>query len=169
MKAPDDPILRRFRAAVAEIYGDRVICVVLFGLRARGDARPDSGYDLALFLPDMPDRFVEMNRLADLSTAILDETGEFIHAMPCHADSYNERTPLMHEIARTAWIYGIFLVQKSAEKYSLVVPKENQRPIADASSPAEQCAKLTSTKPSLAGRRLLGLRSSQFQLHQKIG
>ena len=39
-----------------------------------------------------------MNRLADLSTAILDETGELIYAMPYRAGSYNERTPLMHEI-----------------------------------------------------------------------
>ena len=46
----------------------------------------------------MADRFVEMNRLADLSTHILEETGEFIHAMPYRAGSYDERTPLMHEI-----------------------------------------------------------------------
>ena len=36
-----------------------------------------------------------MNRLADLSSDILDETGEFIHAMPYRAGSYDERTPLM--------------------------------------------------------------------------
>jgi hypothetical protein len=30
----------------------------------------------------VPDRFAEMNRLAGLSTDILDETGEFVHAMP---------------------------------------------------------------------------------------
>jgi uncharacterized protein len=36
--------------------------------------------------------------LADLSTEILDEAGEFIHAMPYRASSYEERTPLMHEI-----------------------------------------------------------------------
>ena len=39
-----------------------------------------------------------MNRLADLSTQILDETGEFMHAMPYPAGSYNERTPLMLEV-----------------------------------------------------------------------
>jgi predicted nucleotidyltransferase len=55
--------------------------VVLFGSRAR-DARPNSDYDVAVFLRDMSDRFAEMDRLADLSTTILDETGEFIHAMP---------------------------------------------------------------------------------------
>jgi uncharacterized protein len=66
--------------------------------RARGDAVPDSDYDVAVFLHDMPDRFAEMNRLADLSTSFLDETGEFIHAMPYHVESYNERMPLMHEV-----------------------------------------------------------------------
>jgi predicted nucleotidyltransferase len=94
----NDPILKRFRAALDEVYGDRIERVVLFGSRARGDASMDSDYDVAVFLRDMSDRFAEMNRLADLSTDILDETGEFIHAMPYRAGSYNERTPLMLEV-----------------------------------------------------------------------
>jgi len=99
--APNDPILKRFRAAVTEIYGVRLERVVLFGSRARGDAQPESDYDIAVFLRDMPDRFAEMNRLADLGTALLDETGEFIHAMPYCAGFYNDaRMPLMHEIRR---------------------------------------------------------------------
>jgi predicted nucleotidyltransferase len=94
----DDPILKRFRAALEEIYGDRIERVVLFGSRARGEAREDSDYDVAVFLKDLTDRWPEMNRLADLSTDILEETGEFIHAMPYRAGSYKDRTPLMHEI-----------------------------------------------------------------------
>jgi predicted nucleotidyltransferase len=97
-KPTNDPVLKRFRAAVTEIYGDRIERVVLFGSRVRGDAREDSDYDVAVFLRDMSDRFAEMDRLADLSTAILDETGEFFHAVPYRAGSYNDRTPLMHEI-----------------------------------------------------------------------
>jgi len=97
-KPSNDPVLARFRAAVAELYGDRVERVVLFGSRARGDAQPDSDYDVAMFLRGMGDRFAEMDRLADLSTVILDETGEFIHAMPYRAGSYDERMPLMHEV-----------------------------------------------------------------------
>lgn len=93
-----EPVLKRFRAAVTEIYGARVERVVLFGSRARGDAHGDSDYDVAVFLRDMNDRFAEMNRLADLSTALLDETGELIDAMPYRAGSYAELTPLMHEI-----------------------------------------------------------------------
>ncbi len=98
-KPQNDPVLKRFRAAVSEIYGDRIERVVLFGSHARGDAHPDSDYDVAVFLRDMPDRPAEMNRLADLVTEILYEGGPFIHAMPYPAGSYNdERMPLMHEI-----------------------------------------------------------------------
>jgi Nucleotidyltransferase domain len=52
----DDPILKRFRAALDEIYGDRLERVVLFGSRAGGDARTDSDYDVAVFLKDFVDR-----------------------------------------------------------------------------------------------------------------
>ena len=93
-----NPVLQSFRAALDEMYAERVERVVLYGSQARGDARPDSDYDVAVFLRNLGDRFAEMNRLADLSTHILEETGEFIHAMPYRAGSYAERTPLMHEI-----------------------------------------------------------------------
>jgi uncharacterized protein len=93
------PALTRFRKALDEIYGDNIERVVLFGSRARGDALPDSDYDVAVFLRGLADRFAEMYRLADLSSAILEDTGEFIHAMPYAAGTYNDqRMPLMHEI-----------------------------------------------------------------------
>jgi predicted nucleotidyltransferase len=62
-KPTNDPVLKRFRAAVTEIYGDRIERVVLFGSRVRADAREDSDYDVAVFLRDMSDRFAEMDRL----------------------------------------------------------------------------------------------------------
>jgi uncharacterized protein len=77
------------------MYGNQIERVVLFGSRARGDTRPDSDYDIAVFLRDMSDRFAELYRPADLSTGILGDTGEFVHAMPYRAGTYNERTPLM--------------------------------------------------------------------------
>lgn len=48
----DDPVLRCFRAALDQLYGDRVERVVLFGSRARGDAHDDSDYDIAVFIND---------------------------------------------------------------------------------------------------------------------
>src|SRR5713226_1372422 len=93
-----DPVLTRFRAALDRVYGDRVERVVLFGSRARGDARPDSDYDVAVFLKDLTDRWDEVDRIADIAADIMDETGAFVHAMPYRAGTYRDRTPLMHEV-----------------------------------------------------------------------
>src|SRR5215470_17574581 len=95
----NNPILKRLRAALNELYGNRLERVVLFGSRARGDADEESDYDIAVFLRDMTDRSAEMNRLADLATYILDTGGPFIHAMPYPASFYSdERMPLMDAI-----------------------------------------------------------------------
>ena len=96
----DDPILRRFRAALNALYGERIERVVLFGSRARGDARADSDYDIAVFLKDLDDRWGEFHKLADLRTDILADTGVFIEARPFQAGAYRDRTPIMHEIRR---------------------------------------------------------------------
>src|SRR5471030_2591643 len=98
MDAVSDPILRRLRVALDEAYGDRIERVVLFGSRARGDARPDSDYDVAVFLNDFTDRWDEVDRIAGIAADIMDETGAFVHAMPYRAETYRARTPLMHEV-----------------------------------------------------------------------
>jgi predicted nucleotidyltransferase len=96
----DAPILVRLRKALDEMYGNRLERVVLYGSRARGGAHADSDYDVAVFLHDMADRGPELHRLANLSTDIIDETGELVHAMPYRAAAYNKRTPLVREIRR---------------------------------------------------------------------
>jgi predicted nucleotidyltransferase len=93
-----DPVLVRYRKALGEIYGKRLERAVLYGSRARGDARPDSDYDVAVFLHDMNELGPELHRLATLEVAIIDATGEVVHAMPYRAGTYNELSPLMHEI-----------------------------------------------------------------------
>jgi len=95
-----DPILKRFRAALNTLYGDRIERVVLFGSRARGDAREDSDYDVAVFLNGLADRWQEVDRIIPLVTDILYEYGAFIHAMPYRAGAYEDRTSLMREIRR---------------------------------------------------------------------
>jgi predicted nucleotidyltransferase len=99
-KPADDPVLTRFRAAVTEIYGERVERVVLFGSRARGDAKPDSDYDTAVFLKDAGTFTVECKRLADVSTEILFALGAVISATPFPAGAYRERTGFMHELRK---------------------------------------------------------------------
>jgi predicted nucleotidyltransferase len=82
------------------MYGDRLHRVVLFGSRARGDARVDSDYDVAVFLKSLPDRWEELDRLARLRVEMIDETGAFFDTIPYSPGAWMERTPLMHDIRR---------------------------------------------------------------------
>jgi predicted nucleotidyltransferase len=95
-----DPALRSFQAAVAELYGDALNRLVLFGSRARGDAKPDSDYDLAVFLKESDDLWAEWGRLADLRSRFLNEGGPFFEAIPFRVTDYEKRTPIMHEIRK---------------------------------------------------------------------
>jgi predicted nucleotidyltransferase len=96
----NDLVLKRFRAALDEMYGSLLERVVLFGSRARDDARIDSDYDIAVFLKSLPDRITELNRLADLRVAFLDETGVFFDAKPYLLSTLGDDSPLMYEIRR---------------------------------------------------------------------
>jgi predicted nucleotidyltransferase len=62
----DDPILKRFRAALDALYGDRIERVVLFGSRARGEARSDSDYDVAVFVKEPAGLSDDRFRLAEM-------------------------------------------------------------------------------------------------------
>ncbi len=97
-----DPVLTRFRAALGELYGERIERVVLYGSRARGDARPGSDYDVAVFLKGLtPNRWGDVLRIAGIELAILDEMGATVHAMPYATGIWRDpSSPLMHEIRR---------------------------------------------------------------------
>jgi predicted nucleotidyltransferase len=96
----NNPILTRFRAALAELYGDRLERVALFGSRARGDHRPDSDYDVAVFIKDPGTLTEELDKLASLTTAILLDTGAVISAKPFYAGAYRARTAFMHDLRK---------------------------------------------------------------------
>ena len=100
MNPSPDPILRRLRISLEKTYGKRVERVVLFGSRARGDARPDSDYDVAVFLKEPESFWRESGRLADIGTDILYDTGAVINALPFKAGLDREDSALMRELAR---------------------------------------------------------------------
>ena len=95
-----DPVLLRLRASLDEAYGARLDRVVLFGSRARGDARPDSDYDVAVFLKEPDSFWRESERLAVIETDILYDTGAVINALPFKAGLDREDGALMRELAR---------------------------------------------------------------------
>ena len=99
--ATTDPVLERFRAALAEFYEGRLERVVLYGSRARGDARTDSDYDIAIFLNDFTTCAQEFRRIARVEIAVLEDTGATVRAMPFRAGSWRDpSSPLMHEIRK---------------------------------------------------------------------
>jgi predicted nucleotidyltransferase len=97
----NDPVISKFRTALGKAYGPRLERAVLYGSRARGDAKPGSDYDIAVFLKDMDSRWDEFGTLAEIEVDLLDETGAVVHAMPYPAGSWRDRSsPLMHEIRK---------------------------------------------------------------------
>lgn len=74
--------------------------IVLFGSRARGDAKPDSDYDVAVFIRDAGTFTDESARLAAVSTDILSDMGAVVSATPFPAGAYRERTGFMHELRK---------------------------------------------------------------------
>lgn len=79
--AADLSLPREYKRRVVAAFNGRVAKVVLYGSRARGEARPDSDWDIAVFLTDEPTSD-DLDRLSDLGTDLLYETGEFIQPLP---------------------------------------------------------------------------------------
>jgi uncharacterized protein len=96
----DDPVLVRFRQALGEVYGSKLERVVLFGSRARGDARPDSDYDIAVFIHEPESFNDEAVRLAGIGTDILYDMGAVINPLHFRAGAYRQRTGFMAEVRR---------------------------------------------------------------------
>lgn len=100
MRAVVDPVLVDLKARLSAAYGQRLDRVVLFGSRARGEARPDSDYDVAVFLGDFKGFAVEARRLAGIEADLLLERGAIINVAPFVTGADRERTPLMAELRR---------------------------------------------------------------------
>ena len=95
------PAVQRFRDAAREQFGDRLERIVLYGSRARGDARPDSDYDIAIFVRDLDNAYVEYKPLAALMMQILAVEDIEINAALHRADTWHAgASPLMRNIRK---------------------------------------------------------------------
>ncbi len=97
----DRTVILEFKSALKQAYGERIERAVLYGSRARGDARRDSDYDIAVFLKDLNNPADEFYPLAAIQIELLARTGAFIRAMPFAAGSWDHpSSPLMYEIRK---------------------------------------------------------------------
>src|SRR5437763_15390694 len=90
------PKLARIAAALRQAFGARLASALLFGSRARGDHRPDSDYDVAVFLESY-----QPTRDRDLLDAVRNGLGEDVLTLqfwPFASDGLAERTTLMVNI-----------------------------------------------------------------------
>ncbi len=94
----DPAVLRRVRQELERLYGDRLAGVLLYGSRARGDARPDSDYDLAVLLHGYEGASDEYERLLDLQLRLEEELGSHISARPFAPDEIDRRTAFMRNL-----------------------------------------------------------------------
>ena len=90
----DIAVAREYKRRVLGAFDGRVAKVVLYGSRARGDARPDSDWDIAVFMTDGPTRD-DRYRLTDLGTDLLVDTGEVVQPLAFPAYREGEDSYLM--------------------------------------------------------------------------
>jgi predicted nucleotidyltransferase len=92
------PLLRRVRAELERLYGPRLVRVLLYGSRARGDAHEESDWDIAVILDGFDGDPSERERLIDLSTELLLETGCVVSLKPFSPEELSQRTLFMHNL-----------------------------------------------------------------------
>ncbi len=86
---PDrDRFLRRVKARLAEVYGERLVGIVLYGSEARGDAEDDSDIDIFVLLTEMDDLWEEISTIVDALYDLQLEIFRPIHALPLLSANY---------------------------------------------------------------------------------
>lgn len=85
------PIIEETKKKLKEIYGDRLIEIILYGSYARGDSIEGSDIDLILLLKDMKDLFVEQERYFDEIHQIDLKYDTLISIIPFDVVQYNTR------------------------------------------------------------------------------
>ena len=93
--------LAQLRTALEGMYGARLARVVLFGSRARGQARPDSDIDLLVVLRGEVDPNEEMRRTAALVSRVSLVHDTVISCVYASEDEYDAgQSPLLVNVRR---------------------------------------------------------------------
>ena len=97
-----EPILKEFRRKIAELYGQRLKKVVLYGSYARGQANDEhSDIDLAVVLSGTVEPCEEIDRMADIFTDLNLEHNVLIAVYPVSESDFDKtESPLLINVRR---------------------------------------------------------------------
>ena len=95
-------IVKEFKQKIAELYGQRLKKIVLYGSYARGQANDEhSDIDLAVVLAGAVDPCEEIDRMADIFTDLNLEHNVLIAVYPVSEENYIEvNSPLLLNLRR---------------------------------------------------------------------
>jgi predicted nucleotidyltransferase len=85
------PMLHELKLGLKELYGDRLVKLILFGSHARGEANPDSDIDLLAVLKSPVSQFQEILNMSELRVKMLLEQDELVSIIPMSEEDFHTR------------------------------------------------------------------------------
>ena len=94
-------ILAELRSQLEELYGNRLVHMVLYGSQARGDASPGSDVDVLVVLAGSVDPATEIDRVSPITAVLSLEHDIVISCVYISEERYiQENSPLLLNIRR---------------------------------------------------------------------
>ncbi|WP_461133811.1 nucleotidyltransferase domain-containing protein [Spirosoma lituiforme] len=96
-----EPMVQEFKKVLQELYGDRLVDVVLYGSYARGDYDDESDIDLMVVLTDeVVNTYAEIRKITDIETEFLLRYGFAISPLPVSRKKYKASYGGVYQEAR---------------------------------------------------------------------
>jgi len=100
-RAEIEPLLPKVKRAIENLYGDRLVDIILYGSFARGKATVDSDIDIAVVLKGSVQRIKEITRIGDAIYPIGLEHEELISVYPLSEEELQNKVwPLYYYIRK---------------------------------------------------------------------
>lgn len=100
LSATERAVLKRFAAQAQEVLGDNLGSIILFGSRARGDARPDSDVDLLLIVKNIENLSPALEGLDDVVLDLLLQYGLLLAIVPVEESEYAQQECMLYRLAK---------------------------------------------------------------------